>query len=264
MDEEESVQFNSMIESFRHTPIEDEQDETVVDDVDEDILEIEGEEPVDTENATIRRMREHLDRLEKENRSLKVNAPKVELGPEPDLEDFGYDGVKFAAAVIEYDKKKQELAEQEAQADEPQHRIVQQFQTRQADYAREKAQIRIPDFDKLESRVEAVFSFEQQRTLIMAAKNKAAVVAALGRYPNRLEALAKLENPIDLAIAISELERNIKVKPRTKGVEPEDKMRGTAPLGQTTREKEIAKLENKMMAGGDVTEIRKRLKELRG
>jgi hypothetical protein len=242
----------------------DDQQELNEEPIEDDVIEIEGEEPIDTENATVRRMREHIDRLEKEVRSSKRNAPKVELGPEPDLEDFGYDGTKFAAAVIEYDKKKQVLAEQEAQADEPQYRIVQQFQTRQADYQREKTQIRIPDFDKLEGRVEAVLSMEQQRTLIMAAKNKAAVVAALGRYPNRLEALAKIENPIDLALAIADLERNIKVKPRMKGAEPEDKQRGTAPLGQTSRAKEIAKLEAKMGQGGDISEIRKRLKALRG
>jgi hypothetical protein len=260
--EEEILDLNDAVEDDQVDADTDAQADD--DEADEDILEIEGEEPVADDNATIRRMREHLERLEKENRSLKSSVPKVEARPRPTLEDVEYDEDKFVAALAGWQADKAALDAQAATADEPQQKLAQQFETAHSEYQRQKTQIRVPDFDALEARVEAVLSKEQQLVLVMSAKNKAAVVAALGRYPARLDALAKIESPYALAIAIADLERNVKVKPRTKGPEPEDKMRGSAPLGSSTKQKEIDKLERKMMAGGDVTDVRKRLKELRG
>lgn len=237
-------------------------DDTSHDTSEEDEFVIEGDEPgAEDESSTIRRLRQRIDDLTKTNKQLKGKVPPA--GPKPSLADFDYDEAKYDEAV---DKWKAAKAEEAAAApsDDAAEVYRNQIEESRSEYRQQAAKLNVRDFDLAEARVIETLSEPQQAALLLAAKNKAAVVAALGKHPTRLAELAKIENPIKLAVAVSDIERNIKVNPRRTAPEPEPRQKGGgSPVVASQRDKQIAALENKIAQGGDQSDNLRRLRELR-
>jgi len=234
---------------------------------DEDDLIIEGEEDSpssgDRDTGLVRDLRARLKEQSERLKRLEANEPKIELGPKPTLDDVNYDTDAYDAALLKWHEDKAKVDKAKAGQQDQVKRIAEDVEEDRREYQRQQTQLKVPGFELAEAKVMEKLSDAQQIALISSAKNKAAVVAALGKYPKRLDALADIKNPFKLAAAVAELERNLKVQPRRKGPEPEERQRGSAPISQNARAKELDRLMAKAARGGDVTDTLKRIRELR-
>lgn len=235
----------------------------------------EGEEPEDDEEETIigfgedgagdedeaglvPHLRATLRAKDAEIRKLRESVPPpkpIEVGPKPTMEGYEYDEEAYDAAKLAWDAKVAAAKAAENQAQEPAKAAQVEFRGALEQFATEKAALKVKGYDEAESDVTAAFNAEQTATVILAAKNKAAVIYALGKHPERLKQLAAIKNPVTLAVAVSELERDLKVTTKRRAPEPEGVVRGSAPLATGKGDKYLAKLEAKADETGDRTEL---------
>lgn len=242
------------------TPEDDDQQEgedEQSDDADEDLIGFEDEDPIqpEPENATIRRMRAALADKEKLIKDLRGKVPAIEVGDKPTLESCDYDEERYDAEI---DAWRQRKAEAEAQAQQPvsptTQALEEESRSAHTEYTAQKAKLNRPDFEDAETAVTAALDNNQQGTIVMAVKNKAAFIYALGKRPERLEQLAEIKNPIKLAIAAYEMEKGLKVQARKKAPEPEPRMRGATPSHETG-DKKLEKLEAEAERSGDRSKV---------
>ena len=180
--------------------------------------------------------------LRKENRELKRALKDREhpgtpaepdapvLGPRPTLADHDYDEDAHAVALDKWyaDKKAVDdhKAGQQRKVDEAkaeQQKVLNTYQ----DAAKK---LRVPDFKAAEETVVGALSEAQQGIILNGADDPAKLVYVLGKYPEKLKQLASIANPVKFAFAVSKLEREVKVTPRTKP-NPES----TIPTGSAAR-----------------------------
>lgn len=223
----------------------------------------EQEEPpaqAERETSLVKHLRQQL---KEKDKLLRQASPvqKIDVGKKPDLwEDCEGDPDKFEAELLAYNKR---VADAKAQSDEAEKANAASreiFAADHAEYQQQKA--KLPNFEVAEAAIESSLSEVQQSVLILAAKNKAALIQALSKSPARLAELAKIQHPVKLAVAIAEMERGLKVQVRRKGVEPEERMRGTASMSADARTKKRNAIIDKMGKGGDITALRAELRAL--
>lgn len=218
----------------------------------EDLIGFEDEDPlpVEPESPTIKHLREKLKARDKLINELNAKVPKIEAGPKPTLESCDYDEDKYDTLLLAWNQRK---AEEEAQnaASPPNTSTREDFDREHAEYTQQKAKISRPDFAAAEATVIERFDDVRQGILVTAAKNKAALVYALGKSPARLDALEKITNPIKFALAVADMERSLKVQARKKAPAPESRMKGGTPAPKATT---VNKAIDKATEGGDVTE----------
>ncbi len=224
----------------------------------EEFIGFEGEEaaPASAERETnlVRDLGAKVRELQRE-RALS-EQPKVEIGPKPDLwDDCEGDPAKFEVALDAWKERKADAEKQEASQNETRERAVAEWQADHEVYVSQKGKLGRPDFDHAETAVQMALSDAQQSVIVMAADNKAALVYALGKSPARLAELAKITNPIKLAKAVAELERNLKVQSRRKAPEPDERMRGDGRVSSGSGDKVLERLEREAERTGDRSKI---------
>lgn len=203
-----------------------------------------------SESSTIREMRARIRELQKQVKA--TPAQKIEIGKKPDLwEDCEGDPDKFEAELRAYDKRVADAKAQESEENERQQAATAEFETEHNIYREQKARLNRPDFETAEIAIETSMSQAQQSVLLLAAKQKAPLIYAIGKNPKRLAELAKITNPIKLAVAVNELERSLKVTPR-KSVEPEERQRGSAPSSISGGEKALEDLRERGRKTGNM------------
>lgn len=260
--EDDVLDLETEVEQDDDTPT-DEQDGDEGDepegDADETLIGFEDEEPLqaEPENSTIRRLREQLDVEKRLRKEAQARAPKIEVGDKPTMEGCDYNEAKYDEEIEAWKARKVQAEEQAKQATATDDTgLADDSQAAHAEYTQQKAKLARPDFDQAQIAVETALSNAQQGVLVMASKNKAALVYALGKSPERLNALAEITNPIKLAIAVADMERNLKVQARRKAPAPEGRMRGGAPAGGAMS-KEEARLAAQADKTGDRTALAK-------
>lgn len=232
---------------------------------DNDILIGFGDDEIEAEpeNATMRQMREALKEKERLLREARAKIPKVEVGPKPTLESCDYDEERYDTEV-EHWKARKAQAEAEAQSAAEQSTAAREdFGVELAEYQQQKTKLARPDFDAAELIVTGKLDPVQQSVLVMASKNKAALIYALGKSPERLEALAGIRNPIKLAIAVNDMERGLKVQARRKAPEPQPRMRGGTPANGPN-DKHLSRLEAEADRTGDRSKLVAYRRSLKG
>lgn len=179
------------------------------------------------------------------------------LGAKPKLEDFDYDEGKFDEAVGKWyaDKAAVDAAAAKAKAEtEARERANDE---RRAAYERGAKALRIKDFQELETAVVTELSVVQQGILLAGADKPEVLVAALGKYPNKLRDLAKIKDPVRFAFAAGKLEKELKVTTRTTNKPaPEGRVSsGSAtPVGGAS-EKKLEQLRAEAARTGDYTKV---------
>lgn len=216
-----------------------------------------GEEAAEAVPATglVKHLREQIRERDKRLAALSQTAKPIEVGPKPDLwDDCEGDADKFEAALLEWSERSAQA--KKAQQAESQHAeaLQTEWQNEHSTYQTQRAAIKLPDFEVAEAAVSQALTRDQQSALILAATNKAAVVAALGRSPARLAEIAKITNPIKFAVAVSKLEGSIKMVSRRKPAEIDEPVRGGAPIASR-----VDKVEERLSAEasrtGDMTKL---------
>lgn len=206
----------------------------------------------------VRHMRSEFKRVQAENRELRARLPvdkPIDAGPKPTLESLEWDEEKFEAALLAWNDRTRQAKDSQTEAQRQQEAIQEQWQAELASYNEKKVALKLPDFDDAETTVKASLDAMQQTVLIKACANPAAVVAALGKSPGRLTDIAKIKDPIKLAVALNNLERDVKVTTRKKPPAPESHVRGAAPLSTGNSDKRLAELEKEADRTGDRSKV---------
>jgi hypothetical protein len=176
----------------------------------------------------VRNVRKRNRELERENAELKKSvAPQVpEVGPKPTLESCDYDEERFETEFNSYlDRKSQaEIAQTEAQ--KSQQAVAERYQAKVATYVEQRQSLGAKDFDDAEVEVLGTLNDAQKAILVHGAENKAALVYALGRHPDKLRSLASISDPIEFAFAAARLEATMKTERRRPATTPESQVRG--------------------------------------
>lgn len=204
----------------------------------------------------IRQLEADAEQARAEAAAARGEAPAVAMtivGEEPTMESCDYDADKFkadfrawmerkAAADRETEDAKRKLDEDKAAE-----------QTRLASYNEAAAKLGAKDFAQCQDRVVAGMS-KMQQSILLALKNPALVVLALGRSPTALKELAAEKDPVKFAVAAAYVEKDIKVKqvPKFKG---EAKLPGSSGAAATAANSTLTKLQEEADRTGDRTKV---------
>lgn len=197
--------------------------------------------------------------LERENAELKAKtAPAaIEIGEKPTLAGCDYDEERFETELDAFKDRKAKAEEGQTRQQAEAQRQQQEWQADLSRLAEQEKALKVPDYKDARDDFVHATSDMQQATIVKASKNSAQLIYALGKNPARLAALAEIKDPIKLAVAVSELERGLKMTTRRRAPEPEAQVRGSAPLsrGSNSAEKQYETMSNK--PGIDRGELRK-------
>lgn len=198
------------------------------------------------EAGLVPHLRSRLKEKETELRELRAKVPPpkpIEVGPKPTLESCEYDEDKFSEALLDWKDRDSAAKAAETQAQQPAQAVQEEFRGALDRFSAQKAAIKVKDFTDAEAEVSTTLSKEQLAALVMTANNSAAVIYALGKHPDRLAKLKAISNPLKLAYAVAEIEKDLKVTTRKRAPEPEGTQRSSAPLSAGKGDKHLARLE---------------------
>ena len=181
-------------------------------------------------------------------------APKAEdVGPEPQLEEFDFDGAKYRDALLAWNERKRKADEQAAAARAEQEAAAAAWNTKVTAYKTAKAALKVDDFDGAEHVVQSTLSQLQQNMIVHAVDKPELVIYALGSNPAKAKELAAIKDPVRFAVAIGKLETQLKVQPRKQPPAPERHVRGTA--GGATIDNTLERLEAEADRTGDRSKV---------
>ncbi len=207
----------------------------------------ETEEADDTKAAPwVKDLRIKNRELARRNAELEAKVSKPpEIGPKPTIDQFDFDQDQFDVAYDAWHAQKTQAEQVQTAAQREEQAQQQQLQTDLNRLREAETALRAPDYAAARDDVSASLNDVQQAIIITVAKDAAKVIYALGKRPERLAQIAQITNPLKLAAAIADLERGMKVTTRRTALEPESRVRGSAPLakpGASAVEKQYEKL----------------------
>ena len=214
--------------------------------------------------AWVKELRKQARELARENRELRqaqqaqqatqaTQAQTIEVGPEPQLEDFDFDGAKFRDALLTWNDRRRKADEQAAAARAEQEAAATAWNQKLTAYKAAGAALKVDDFDGAEHVVRETLSQLQQNVILHGVDKPELVVYALGRNPAKAKELAAIKDPVKFAIAVGKLETQLKVQPKQMPPAPERPVRGTASA--TSMDNELARLEAEADRTGDRTKV---------
>lgn len=206
------------------------------------------------------------DQLKEKTRLLTQIArqpPPVQRTKKPDLwDDCEGDPEKFESSLLAWQDNERKADEQVRAGNQEQESATQSWQTELGTYKAEAAKLG-PTFKESEDAVVDALTNAQQSTIVMAAKNPALFIKALGKSPNRLAQLATITNPIKLAAEVARIEGGRTVG-RKEPANIDVPLRGSGRLSQVSGDaKEDALIAKVAKNGGDTTELRNYRREKR-
>lgn len=232
---------------------------------DEFAIEIDGDEP-EAETPLIKQLRAEVRAAQKElAEHRKVNAPKVEVGKEPDLwDDCEGDPEKYKKELLAFEERKRKRAEQDRDEQQTVEVKNQEFQRRYVTYRAKAAALPVKDFDDAEKAVTSSLPELLQSAIVAYAEDPAKVVYALAKHPAKLAALSQEPDPVKFVLAMRDLERSLKVVNKRKPPAPEAE---TIQSGSAQNAQSGDKLAEKLLAEaqrtGDMTKYRAHMKAKR-
>lgn len=162
--------------------------------------------------------------------------PELVLGDEPTLESCDFDEDKLKQSLKDYYKRESEIASKKAAKEAEAEAFNKEAQEKLTAYQKRREVIakRESDYQQAEELVQSKLSVPTQNVILMLSEQPEALVLALGRKPELLSELAKLQHdPLKLAVKIGELNAKTKFAPKVKqsfGTEPKTKAAPTKPL----------------------------------
>jgi len=215
-------------------------------------------EPQTDDSSVVRHLREKLRESQRREAELRKTSrgPVIEVGEKPTLESCDWDEDKFAADLLEWNKRKSAADAKKNQPSPADEATAAQWSAAADRFTEGKAKLAeagIADVDEAQETVEAAFDVSQQAVLVMAADDPAKVMVALAKNPSKLADLAAETNPIRLAGKIAKLEGTLKMVTRRKAPAIDEPQRGSGRMSQTSSSKRLAKLKEEAEKTGDYT-----------
>lgn len=223
-------------------PAEESQEEAAKEETDEEVTVSIGDTPAPQEqNAAPEWVRE----LRKQNRELARRAkeleaklagtaetkPAVTLGKKPTLAEHDYDEEKFDTALSSWYDRKRAVEAEQAKARSAEEAQKAAWQATLDAYGKEKASIKVPDFEDAESTILETFNVTQQGVILQGADKPALLVYALGKNPAKAKELAAISDPVKFSFAVAKLESQLRVSKREAPPPPERVVTSTARGG---------------------------------
>lgn len=206
--------------------------------------------------------------LERELAALKAAQKPADqelqqLAPKPTLQDHEYDADAYEKALEKWHDDKRAHDERERKKQEQGAKAQEAYQAKLASYNAEKAKLKVPDYADAEAEVLQALSPHQQGLIVAKAKNSALTVYAIGKNPKKLAELAAISDPIDFALAVRELESQMKVTPKKIAPLPETSVRGNARMGGVVGDSTLERLRKEADQTGDRTKVARYMRDMK-
>ena len=266
-DENAESSDTETVESDGDTEVEETEEETIV--------LFDGESPPQDDEGKdapkwIQDLRKDYRQSKKENKELKAKIEEltsateqvVELGEEPTLEGCNYDEGIYRHKLREYDKRKLERDNAQEESRKKQELAQQEFDEKVKAYNLKKQNSTISDYEEVESIAFEKLSPLQQNLIVASVKDPNSLIYGVGKNPELLDNLSKIEDPIKFAVELGSLQSRIKVTTRKVATKPETKVTGS-PGTLKNSEKELERLFKEAGKSGNFDKYRKFKKQLK-
>jgi hypothetical protein len=244
-------------ESLEQEPVEagdGETDELVVSFGEEPEAEPEGESLPAKLRKLHREEQKKRRELERELEAIKGGQQAPTIGKEPELEDFEYDADAFKAAYAKWVADKASHDASQRQAKEKEEATQREYQERLKLYAQESQELKAPDFKDAEAEVLSNLDANQQTFIVRNAKNRAAMVYALGKNPELLAELSKIKDYDAFIWKVAQLETKMTISTtKQKIAQPEKTIQGGGRVANTSGK--LDDLKSKARETGDWTPV---------
>jgi ATP-dependent protease HslVU (ClpYQ) peptidase subunit len=249
--------------------VDDDIDEDDDDDEDEVIVSIAGEAPPPEEDddkkapkwvrdvradnrEKMRRIKELEQKLAKiETQEIEVVAP---LGPMPTLEDVDYDTERFQKDTAKWFENKRQHDEQHAAIEGQKIELQRKWERKLEGYQSKKSGLKVRDFELAEDVVQDTMTLNQQSMIVMAAKDPALLIYAIGKNPKKAKELADLGETVEFAFAVGYLEAKVNIENRKAQVLPEKKVTGSGRISGSV-DKTLDRLRSDAEKTGDYSKV---------
>ena len=244
--------------------------EAETEDEEEDVIEIDGEESLTSEEDEVSKaplwvkdLRKSHREQQRENRKLKEELSKLQtpasekkqpLMEKPTLDGSDYDTDVYEANLAKWYEAKREQDELERKQRDALKEQEQAWQNTLNGYTEKKAKLKVRDFDDAEIIVQDELDNTQQGLILQGADDPALVVYALGKNPKKMQELKAIKDPVKFSFAVAKLETTLKVSKRKVGTKPEQKITGNSRLSGSV-DSNLERLRSEAARTGDYTKV---------
>lgn len=221
----------------------------------------EEEEQQETAPQWVKELRVKHREAQKELRELREKLQQqtqveqsVRVGDKPTLESCGWDDSRYESELASWFDRKRQADEHQRKAEEEQVKQQQAWQAKLDGYAKAKAELKVKDFDEAEDVIKENFNQVQQGIIVQGAKNPALVVYALGKNPSKMKELSSITDPVQFAVAIGEIGKEIQMRPKQRPPAPERVPSGSGSLAGAT-DRTLDMLRTEAEKTGDYTKV---------
>jgi hypothetical protein len=263
--ENETLELTEEVEQQAPEATEEETD----DQGEEEELLVFGDEPeeiAETDNATIRHLRQKLrdaqKKLAETNRAPQQDEP-IEVGEKPTLAACDYDEERYDTERDAWEERRTKAEAQKAKASKATDAEREAWEAELNSVNEEKAALNREDSEDAFATVREALTPAQQAIIVQTADkgNRAKLIYALAKNPAQLTELAGINIHDALSVAkfakaVTQLEGKLKVVKRRSPPNPDTPSKGSAAVSGPPRdvEKRLAILRDKAQASGDYTE----------
>lgn len=197
-----------------------------------------------------RELRELKDKL----KGIEAPVKQTTLGPKPTLESVEFDAELYEKNLEDWYTRKREVEAQEEASKAEANKAQADYLKRLEAYAERKKATKLPNFDEAEETVKHTLSPIQQSIIVKHAKTPENIVYVLGTNSVKANELRAIQNPIEFALAVRDLEDKLKVTSKQAKPAPESPIKsGAAPVSGSDNKLEA--LRKKAEDTGDYSEL---------
>lgn len=222
------------------------------------VIEIEGEEAEPAqETPAIRQLREANRAQARRIAELEAarGAPgAIEVGEKPTLESCEYDEDRYDAELTAWHERKAAAKRADDDRAEQERKSAELWNSIESNYRAAAAALKVPGFEAKEQKVDQTLPEMVRRAIKAYCAEPAKVIAALGSNDALLDRIAGEKDPIKQLVTLVKLESKMKVT-RTRQIEPDKPLSGSASLAVTPEAKQLEKLEKEAARTGDRTAL---------
>jgi len=150
-----------------------------------------------------------------------TNTHTPDVVEKPTLEGCGWDTEAHETALFDWmayqQRQQQKILDERAKIEDAQkgwNGLVDKYRT-------EQAALKVKDFSDSEIEFTTAIDPERQGIVLKFAKEPAKLIYALGKNSTKLDELSKIKDPVEFALAMSEIERQITMTKRNEIPAPE-------------------------------------------
>jgi hypothetical protein len=180
------------------------------------------------------------------------------VGTKPTLDSCGFDEDKFETELTAWYERKRNAEEEVRKKEEAKSNAEKAWKTKQDAVSKAGAALKVRDYEGAVEALTGVLSEMQQALIVdgFAPERAAKLAYVLGKNPKRAKELAAIENPVQFAVAVADLSRELKETTMRKAPEPEKTIRsGSAAVVLGSDDKRLKQLEAEAERTGDRSKV---------